>query len=127
MVDFGFVTKQLVHYPPSVFSFYPPGEKERLLQTDLVLKRDNFALTLLSAPPANESWVDLHAWFGKYDVTGTPAQIADKMSELLMQAPLEARARARIIKFISDSGEPEIGNLKIALWLMLCSPDYQRN
>src|SRR5262249_16930110 len=127
MIDFGFVTKHLVHYPPTVFSFYPPGEKERLLQTDLLIKRDNFALSLLHAAPGNEGWVDLDTLFRKHNINGTPAEIVDKMSYLLMQAPLESRARARIIKFISDSGEPNIDNLRVALWLILSSPDYQRN
>lgn len=127
MVEFGYVTRHLVFYPPTVFGFYPPGEKRRLLQTDLVLMRDNFALALLFAEPGNESWMDLPALFRKYNIRGTPAEIVDKLSDLLIQAPLETRTRARIIQFISDFGESNDDVLKVAMWLMLSTPDYQRN
>jgi Protein of unknown function (DUF1800) len=127
MVEFGFATRHLVFYPPTVFSFYPPGEKRRLLQTDLALMRDNFALVLLFTEPGNESWVDVPALLRKYQIQGTPAQIVDQLSDLLMQAPPEARARARIIQLISDLGETETDTLRIATWLLLSTPDYQRN
>jgi uncharacterized protein (DUF1800 family) len=127
MVEFGYVTKHLVFYPPTVFSFYPPGDKSSLLQTDLALMRDNFALVLLFTAPGNESWVDWKALFRKYDITGTPAEMVDKLSDLLMQAPLEARARARIIRFLTDAGEENDDALRVALWLMLSTPDYQKN
>ncbi|MFN0085193.1 MAG: DUF1800 family protein [Blastocatellia bacterium] len=127
MVEFGFATRHLVYYPPTVFSFYPPGEKEKLLATDLVLMRDNAALVLLFTDPGNDSWVNLNSYFTRHKVRSTPEGMVDDMSELLMQAPLEARARARIVKFVSDHGEMNPDVIKIALWLMVSTPDYQRN
>lgn len=127
MVQFGFVSKHLVFFPPTVFSFYPPGEKEKLLQSDMVLSRDNFALFVAFGTPANDTWTDLRGYFQKYNITGTPTQIVDRLSDLLLQAPLESRARARIIKFITDFGPDNDDVEKVALWLLLSTPDYQRN
>lgn len=127
MVEFGFATRHLVYYPPSVFSFYPPGEKEKLLATDLVLMRDNAALVLLFTDPGNDSWVNLNSYFTKHKIRSTPEGMIDDMSGMLMQAPLEPRARARILKLIDDYGGMTPDVIKIALWLMISTPDYQRN
>ncbi|MDX2029735.1 MAG: DUF1800 domain-containing protein [Blastocatellia bacterium] len=127
MVEFGFATRHLVYYPPSVFSFYPPGEKEALLATDLVLMRDNAALVLLFTDPGNDSWVNLNSYFNRHKIRATPEGMIDDMSELLMQAPLEPQARARILKLINDYGEMSPDVIKIALWLLISTPDYQRN
>ncbi len=56
LVQWSLVLRHLVHYPPTVFSFYPPGQKERLLTADSVLIRDNIALALLFTAPGNETW-----------------------------------------------------------------------
>jgi len=127
LLEFGFVARHLVHYPPTVFGFYPPGEKEKLLAADTVLMRDNFALALLFAEPRAETRIDLPLLVNKYGLDGKPEEMVDKLSDLLMQAPLESRTRERIVKFLADIGNTRDDGLKIALWLMLSSPDYQRN
>ena len=127
MVEFGFGTKHLVYYPPSVFSFYPPGEKEKLLAADLVLMRDNAAIVLLFTDPGNDSWVNLGRFFGRYKIRETPEGMIDDLSAMLLQAPLESRARARIVKLLADYGEMNPDVIKIALWLLVSTPDYQRN
>ena len=126
-VDFGFVMRQVAYYPPTVFSFYPPGEKEKLLATDTVLMRDNAGLVLLFTGPGNDSWVNLDALFTRNQVRTTLPELVDDLSRLLLQAPLEAQARARIVKLLSDYGETNRTVVRIAVWLLLCSPDYQRN
>jgi uncharacterized protein (DUF1800 family) len=127
LLEYGFVTRHLVHYPPTVFGFYPPGEKEKLLAADTVLMRDNFALALVFADPRAETRIDLPLLADKYSLDGRPEEVVDKLSDLLMQAPLEARTRERIVKFLTGVGDTRDDGLKTALWLMLSSPDYQRN
>ncbi|MGH9832575.1 MAG: DUF1800 domain-containing protein [Blastocatellia bacterium] len=127
LLEFGFVTRHLVHYPPTVFGFYPPGEKEKLLAANTVLMSDNFALSLVFADPRAETRIDLPLLVNKYGLDGKPEEVVDKLSDLLVQAPLESRTRERIVKFLADIGNTRDDGLRIALWLMLSSPDYQRN
>jgi uncharacterized protein (DUF1800 family) len=127
LVYWGYAARHLVYFPPTVFSFYPPGQKEALLAADTVLMRDNFALALLFTPPPQEGWIDFPALVNKHRIGGTHEEIVDKLSNLLMQSRLESRTRARIVKFLNDIGDTRYDVLKIAAWLVISSPDYQRN
>jgi uncharacterized protein (DUF1800 family) len=43
LIDWSYDAGQLVYYPPSVFSFYPPGHKDALVNTATVFIRDRMA------------------------------------------------------------------------------------
>jgi hypothetical protein len=103
----------------------PPNENyaRELLQLFAL----GFALSLVFAEPRAETRIDLPLLINKYRLDGEPEEVVDKLSDLLMQAPLESRTRERIVKFLADIGNTRDDGLRIALWLMLSSPDYQRN
>ena len=43
LIYWSYAAEQLIYYPPSVFSFYPPGNKGQLINTALVTIRDRVA------------------------------------------------------------------------------------
>lgn len=55
----------------------------------------------------------------------TPEQLVDKISDALLAAPLKAETRQRVIAHFK--GKVEENTIRGAIWLILCSPDYQRN
>jgi uncharacterized protein (DUF1800 family) len=116
--------KQRVYFPPSVFSFYPPGQKEALLAADLVIIRDNYADVLANAPTSADTFIDLTALKASINAS-TPDAMVDGLSNALMQAPLEQQTRARIILWFG--GTLTDSKIKTAIWLLLTCPDYQRN
>ena len=85
------------------------------------------ALALVFADPRAETRIDLPLLVTKYGLDGKPEEVVDKLSDLLMQAPLESRTRERIVKLLTGIVDSRDEGLRIALWLILSSPDYQRN
>jgi uncharacterized protein (DUF1800 family) len=121
-IDWTYVTKQLVYYPPSVFSFYPPGGKRQLLTTSTVTYRDRGVEELVTG------------WWGTYFNPGqlirkykltTPEQTVDFLADALLVAPLAAQVRAEILAYMDGTLDDE--KFRGAVWLILVSPDYQRN
>jgi uncharacterized protein (DUF1800 family) len=123
LVDWTLPAKQLVYYPPSVFSFYRPGAKGALVNTAQATIRDTIADQLVS---------------GYYDGTGfdavklirknhltTPEQAVDFLSDALLTGPLDAPVRDRIVAYMDGRVDEE--KFRGAAWLILCSPDFQRN
>jgi uncharacterized protein (DUF1800 family) len=121
-IDWTAFTKQLLYYPPSVFSFYPPGQKRQLVNTATVTYRDRGADQLAA------SW-----WSTQYDAAKliqanrltTPAQVVDFLAERLLQAPLDPAVRTRIIAYMENRVSQT--KFKGAVWLVMTSPDFQRN
>jgi len=116
--------KQRVYHPPSVFSFYPPGQRSALLAADLAIIRDNYADTLANASTSADTFIDLAALKTTINAS-TPDAMVDGLSTLLLQAPLETQTRARIIQWFG--GTLTDSKIKTAIWLLLTCPDYQRN
>jgi len=116
--------RQRVYFPPSVFSFYTPGQKEALLAADLAITRDNYADTLANASTSADTFIDLVALKASLNAT-TPDAMVDGLSNALMQAPLEQQTRARIVLWFG--GTLTDSKIKTAIWLLLTCPDYQRN
>lgn len=122
LVDWTFYARHLVYYPPSVFSFYPPGKKSQLVNSALLIYRDRAADDFVS-------WntdTGFHAW-RMIDEFGlqTPAQAVDFLADRLLQAPLEAGPRQAVIDYMDGRVDDE--KLRGAAWLVLASPDFQRN
>ncbi len=122
LVDWTFYTRHLVYYPPSVFSFYPPGRKSQLVNTALVTYRDRAADDFVS-------WntdTGFDAWRFIDDLgLETPDQAVDFLADRLLQAPFEPEARRAIVDYMDGRVDDE--KLRGATWLALVSPDFQRN
>jgi uncharacterized protein (DUF1800 family) len=108
----------LIHNPPSVFSFYPPGQKKTLINTALVTYRTQAANAFVTSPIVN--FITLVPQTGL-----TPALAVDFLSDALLCAPLDAAVRDLVISYMD--GSVSENKLQGAAWLILCSPDFQRN
>ncbi|HSP05898.1 MAG TPA: DUF1800 domain-containing protein [Acidobacteriota bacterium] len=113
---------QLVYYPPSVFSFYPPGNKGALITTATVFIRDRIADEY--ARGWSNTFFNPSKLIGKYDLT-TPTAVADFLEDKMLAAPMATATRDEIINYMQGTVDED--NLRGAIWLLLCSPDFQRN
>jgi uncharacterized protein (DUF1800 family) len=117
-----YATKQLVYYPPSVFSFYPPGGKRQLLTTATVTYRDRGMEELVSGWSGTYFKPDL--LIKKYRLE-TPEAAVDFLADALLVAPLDPAVRSEIVAYMD--GRVDDRKFRGAVWLVLTSPDYQRN
>lgn len=125
-------TGHAIYYPPSVFSFYSPGNKGALLDTAMVFERDEVSDELIRAIKPdkddenenNDTYIVFAKLLGKLHVT-TPDEAVDALSDLLLTAPLQAEVRTEIINYMA--GQVTETKFRGAAWLILCSPDFQRN
>jgi uncharacterized protein (DUF1800 family) len=120
-IEWTFLTKQLLYYPPSVFSFYPPGQKRQLVNTATVTYRDRGADGLAAA------W-----WSIKWDADAliqknrlsSPEVAVDFLADTLLVGPLQEEVRQRIIDYFE--GNVNRWKVRGAVWLIMTSPDFQR-
>jgi len=122
IVDWTYLTRQLVYYPPSVFSFYPPGQKRQLVNTALVTYRDRGADELVTG------WWDTSfnaAALIKKNRLTTPEQTVDWLADALLVGPLSSEVRDQAVAYMD--GRVDDVKFKGAAWLILVSPDFQRN
>jgi len=122
LVEWSYNAGQLVWYPPSVFSFYPPGQRRVLLDTAYVIERDRMADEFVRADKG--TWFDAAKLIRKNKLT-TPDQAVDYLADALLAAPLQSDVRAAIVTYMA--GEVSEDKVKGAAWLILCSPDFQKN
>jgi uncharacterized protein (DUF1800 family) len=131
---------QQVYFPPSVFSFYPPGQKKDLVNTALTTYRDkaanDFVTRSITVSPGSSTKVLLidFAKLASDNKLTTPDLAVDYLSDALLCAPLEnadapkddpKSVRTQIISYMA--GSVSTTKLKGAAWLIMCSPDFQRN
>jgi uncharacterized protein (DUF1800 family) len=121
-LDWTFLTKQLVYYPPSVFSFYPPGGKRQLITTSTLTYRDRGAEDLVTG--WSGTYFKPATLITKYKLT-TPEQTVDFLADTLLVAPLAPSVRSEIVAYMDGRVDDE--KFRGAVWLLLASPDYQRN
>jgi uncharacterized protein (DUF1800 family) len=112
----------LVYYPPSVFSFYRPGQKSALVNTAQATVLDTIADSIAS--DFYDMSIDV-AKLVKKNRLQTPEQIVDFLSNALLEAPLDPAVRDRVLAYMG--GRTDEAKFRGALWLILCSPDFQRN
>lgn len=120
-IEWTALTKQLLYYPPSVFSFYPPGQKRQLVNTATVTYRDRGA-DELAAAWWSIKW-DANALIKRYKLT-TPDLAVDWLSDALLVGPLQPEVRQRIVDYME--GSVNQWKFRGAVWLIMASPDYQR-
>jgi uncharacterized protein (DUF1800 family) len=120
-IDWTYLTKQLLYYPPSVFSFYPPGQKRQLVNTATVTYRDRGA-DELSAAWWSVKW-DAETIITKNKLT-TPELAVTWLEKVLLVGPLQPDVRQRIVDYFE--GGVSKTKFRGAVWLFMTSPDYQR-
>jgi uncharacterized protein (DUF1800 family) len=122
LIGWSYDAGQLVYYPPSVFSFYPPGQRGSLLSTAYVFTRDAMANDLVRGD--EDTTIDA-AKIIKKSKLKTADQAVDVLSDLLLAAPLQDETRADAIAYMN--GQVTEDKVRGVIWLLLCSPDFQRN
>ncbi len=115
-------TRHLLYYPPSVFSFYRPGEKKTFVNTALVTYTDHYADRFVAG--WEDTTFDAEMLIEKRHLD-TPEKIVDRLTEMLLVAPLSPAVRRKILKYMNGRTDEEA--FRGAAWLLLCSPDFQRN
>ncbi len=121
-VDWTYLTKQLLYYPPSVFSFYPPGQKKVLINSATLTYRDRGADELVAG--YTDTSFNPTTLIKRYRLT-TPAATVDFLADALLVAPLSADVRDQVISYMEGRVDDE--KFRGAVWLVMCSPDFQRN
>ena len=111
-----------LYYPPSVFSFYPPGNKGALVNNGLVMARDNVADDFVDG--RTDTFFDPAALRTKYGLT-TATSIVTFLEDVLLTAPLDPAVRNELMGYLN--GRTSDQAIEGAVWLILTSPDFQRN
>ena len=122
LVNWTYDAGQLVYYPPSVFSFYPPGNRGALVTTATVFIRDRISDEY--ARGWSDTFFNPEKLISKFDLT-TPTLVADYLEKRVLAAPMSTATRNEIISYMGGSVTET--KLRGAVWLLLCSPDFQRN
>jgi uncharacterized protein (DUF1800 family) len=112
----------LVYYPPSVFSFYRPGQKGALVNTAQATIRDHILDHLVVGE--YDTSFDARKLMRKNRID-TPEEAVDFLSDALLAAPLDPDVRARIVEYMDGRVDEE--KFRGAAWLVMVSPDFQRN
>jgi uncharacterized protein (DUF1800 family) len=116
-----------LYYPPSVFAFYRPGQKRTLVNTALALVRDSIGDELTNG------YVDRNGRDTAFDARKlikknrlkTPEQAVDFLCDALLAAPMTPAARQIVVGYME--GRVDETKFRGAVWLIVCSPDFQRN
>lgn len=116
-----YAAEQLVYYPPSVFSFYPPGGKGQLINTALVTIRDRVADDIVANN--GDTFFDVKKFLP--NKTLNPTEATDFIIDALLAAPPDPALRTKVISYFKGQVNEE--KVRGAIWLVLCSPDFQRN
>lgn len=116
----------LVYYPPSVFSFYPPGHKASMLTISSVASRDEAADYFVNVFPRDDyhdaDW-DPAGLIRRYRLQARPELAVDLLARELLAAPLSDATRQVMLDYLGPRVDER--GLRGAAWLLLCSPDYQ--
>jgi uncharacterized protein (DUF1800 family) len=130
---------QEIWYPPSVFSFYRPGQKSTLVSTAYVFYRDGASNEYVnSLPPDDGTFFKTATLIKKGKMLATnPQGIIDYLALQLVGAPglnnapgsfLHAETNTQILNFINTTPTATLDqHIQGVVYLILVSPDYQRN
>jgi uncharacterized protein (DUF1800 family) len=114
-------------YPPTVFSFYPPGDKESLLTNSLLLSRwgnganlsnDLRTASLCTSCDTNIDFTNLTALTGG----NTSASVAHYLLDALVDGG-SPELQALMQNYLDNN----IKNINGAVWMVLTSPEYEVN
>lgn len=114
-------------YPPTVFSFYPPGDKESLLTNSLLLSRwsnganlsnDVRTTTLCAKCDTNVDFTNLTALTGG----STAASVTHYLLDALVDGG-SPELQALMQNYLANN----VKNVNGAVWMVLTSPEYEVN
>jgi uncharacterized protein (DUF1800 family) len=120
----GLQTNQLIHYPPSVFSFYRPGQKGSMMNTAQATIHDVIAERLANSQSDGGTYWNAEKMLRDNNVS-TPEQAVDLLLERLLVGPVGPEVRDAMVQYMGGQVTEE--KFRGVAWLVLCSPDYQRN
>jgi uncharacterized protein (DUF1800 family) len=115
----------LIYYPPSVFSFYPPGQKASLLTASSVATLDAASDSIANGFEDDfyDAGWDAAGLIRRYRLQARPELAVDLLARELLAAPLSAATRQVMLDYLGPRVDER--GLRGAAWLLLCSPDYQ--
>jgi uncharacterized protein (DUF1800 family) len=116
---------QLAYWPPSVFSFYPPGNKGALVSTAYVLIRDRIANAYVQpASQYKKTFFAADKLISKFHLL-TPEDAVSLVENKMLAAPIAEPNRTTLLNYM----EGRVDEVKIQglVWAVMCSPDWNRN
>jgi uncharacterized protein (DUF1800 family) len=113
---------QLAYWPPSVFSFYPPGNRGALVDTSYVLLRDRTADYYVRG--YNKTFFVADKLIAKFNLL-TPEDAVTFMEQKFLAYPISEPNRTTLLNYMEGRVDEE--KLEGLVWAIMCSPDYQRN
>ncbi len=127
-IDWTRDAKHLIYYPPSVFSFFRPGQKRSLVNTALAITRDSAGDELTNGHTDSDGYrdtaFDARRLIRKYKLR-TPDQAVDYLAGALLADDLRPEVRQIVVAYMD--GRVDETKFRGAAWLIVCSPDFQRN
>jgi hypothetical protein len=117
---------QQLFYPPTVFSFYRPGNLETLTNTGTVLTRTGIFANIVNPEPTQQ-YVDTYI-----DIPSLRALIgsteAGPIATYLCNALIDGATPAQVTLVRNYLGtKPSDNQLRGAIWLVLNTPDFGVN
>lgn len=121
-----YFTRHMPYLPPSVFSFYRPGQKGALVTASQIVFLDTFAEDLIDT--YTDDYTD--AEFSVQAILDNPKlrkpkKVVNYLGDRLLAAPLDATTKSALIDYFGGRVTEE--KIRGAIWLILTSPDFQRN
>lgn len=121
-----YYTNHMPYLPPSVFSFYRPGQKGALVTASQVVFLDQIAEDLIDTYTDDYS----DAEFSVRAILANPKlrkpkKVVNYLGDRLLAAPLDATTKTALIDYFGGNVSEE--KIRGAIWLILTSPDFQRN
>jgi hypothetical protein len=113
---------QLAYWPPSVFSFYPPGNRGALVSTGYVLIRDRTADFYVRG--FNKTFFVADKIIAKFHLL-TPEDAVSFMEQKFLAYPISEPNRTTLINYMEGRVDEE--KIEGLVWAVMCSPDYQRD
>ncbi len=117
---------QELFYPPSVFSFYAPGDLHATVNAATRLNRTGVFANIINGTQSNiytDTWIDIPTLRALIGSTKAAA-IADYLLDALVDGG-SPELRRIVLGFLGDT--PDDAQIQGAMWLLLNTPDYAVN
>ncbi len=121
-LDWTYDMGQLAYWPPSVFSFYPRGNRGALVNTAYVFVRDRVADEYVRG--YSDTFFKPDKLIIKFDLY-TPEDAVAYLEERMLAYPISEPIRTYLLNYME--GRVDDVKLRGLIWLVMTSPDYQRN
>ena len=113
---------QLAYWPPSVFSFYPPGNRGALVSTAYVFIRDRVANDYVRG--STDTFFVADKIIAKNHIA-TPEDAVAFVEAKMLAYPISEPNRTTLVNYMEGRVDEE--KIEGLIWAVMCSPDYHRN